>query len=154
MYSKIRLQIGVSVLSQYSFVYISTTESCPRIRESVTAKIMHCFHVSGKINISDVLTKLLPHSVLHDLVRPVLFWQGDTKECGSINIHVHDKKYTLEQIDVPEIHIGECEVVTNATVGTDFNHTSCESSPTALGQLGQAQNSPRAKHDPRMSSHH
>ena len=58
------------------------------------------------------------------------------------------EEYTLEPIDVSEVYIGEYEAVSNATVITDFNHTSFEFNHMYLANLDKASaalDSPRAK---------
>jgi hypothetical protein len=46
----------------------------------VAAKIIKFVKVSGVENVADVLTKFLPYSTAWELIKPVLFWRGDTLE--------------------------------------------------------------------------
>jgi hypothetical protein len=47
-----------------------------RVREAVASNVLWFFHISGKENPSDVLTKFLGHSVFWPLIKPFLFWRG------------------------------------------------------------------------------
>ena len=49
-----------------------------KVREAVAAGIIKMYHISGKINPADVLTKFLGHQESWHLLRPILFWRGDT----------------------------------------------------------------------------
>ena len=51
-----------------------------RVRECVASKIVKFFHIPGTENLSDVLTKFTAHCVFWPLIKPVLFWQGDTAD--------------------------------------------------------------------------
>jgi hypothetical protein len=50
--------------------------SCNRCREVIAAGICEMFHMDGKQNPSDVMTKFLAHSVSCPLVKHFLFWKG------------------------------------------------------------------------------
>ena len=54
-----------------------------RVRECIAAKFIDFHHIPGVENLSDVLTKFLPHSVSWPLMEPLLFWRGDTADCQS-----------------------------------------------------------------------
>lgn len=49
-----------------------------RVREAIAAKIMWLFHISGKANPADILSKHTGHQEAWPLVKPLLFWKGDT----------------------------------------------------------------------------
>ena len=49
-----------------------------RVREAVASNVLWFFHVKGTENPSDVLTKFLGHSVFWPLIKPFLFWRGNT----------------------------------------------------------------------------
>ena len=51
-----------------------------RVRECVASKLLFFVHIPGKENISDCLTKFLTHSVAWPLIKPILFWTGDTAD--------------------------------------------------------------------------
>jgi hypothetical protein len=50
--------------------------SCHRCREAVAAGVSKMFHMDGKQNPSDVMTKFLAHAVSHPSVKYFLFWKG------------------------------------------------------------------------------
>jgi hypothetical protein len=50
--------------------------SCRRCREAIGAGTSKMFHMDGKQNPSDVMTKLLAHLVFCPLVKCFLFWKG------------------------------------------------------------------------------
>lgn len=47
-----------------------------RVREAIASNVLWFFHIPGKENPSDVLTKFLGHSVFWPLIKPFLFWRG------------------------------------------------------------------------------
>ena len=96
----------------------SAALSWHRLRECVSAGICYFFHIDGKINISDCMTKHLSARILHNLVEPVLFWKGDTNDLGKINIHIQGNKYTLEPVvsSSTDLPIGEYQADTGALV--------------------------------------
>jgi hypothetical protein len=51
-----------------------------RVREAIAAGIMRFHHVRGKLNPADILSKHWDYSSVWTLLKPLLFWQGDTKE--------------------------------------------------------------------------
>ena len=51
-----------------------------RVRECVASKLLFFVHIPGKENISDCLTNFLTHSVAWPLIKPILFWTGDTAD--------------------------------------------------------------------------
>ena len=48
-----------------------------RVREAIASNVMWFFHISGKENPSDVLTKFLGFCTFWPLIKPFLFWRGD-----------------------------------------------------------------------------
>ena len=50
-----------------------------RVREAIAFGIMYMLHVAGQYNPSDLFTKFLAHTRLFPLIRPLLFWRGDTQ---------------------------------------------------------------------------
>ena len=52
-----------------------------RVRESVAAKIVSYHFVDGKNNPADILSKHWAHNDIWPLLKPILFWPGDTMEC-------------------------------------------------------------------------
>ena len=51
-----------------------------RVRESIAAGICRFHHLSGKHNPADVLSKHWSYNCVWKLLRPLMFWSGDTKE--------------------------------------------------------------------------
>jgi hypothetical protein len=47
-----------------------------RVREAVASNVLWFFHISGKENPSDVLTKFLGFCIFWPLIKPFLFWRG------------------------------------------------------------------------------
>jgi hypothetical protein len=47
-----------------------------RVREAIASDVLWFFHIPGKENPADVLTKFLPHSVFWPLIQSFLFWRG------------------------------------------------------------------------------
>ena len=45
-----------------------------RVRKAIAANIIVYFHISGKENPADVLTKFLAHAVWWPLMKPLLHW--------------------------------------------------------------------------------
>ena len=44
-----------------------------RVREAVAAKVLRLVHVRSEDNLTDILTKALPNSASHTLLKPILF---------------------------------------------------------------------------------
>ena len=56
--------------------------SCHRTREAVAADWLRCYHVPGKLNPADILSKHWDHPSVWDFsLRPILFWEGNTLLC-------------------------------------------------------------------------
>ena len=51
-----------------------------RVREAIAAKIIRFHHVKGKLNPADILSKHWAYSAVWAVLKPLMFWQGDTKE--------------------------------------------------------------------------
>ena len=49
-----------------------------KVRESIAANICDFQFLPGGFNVADVLSKHWSHACVWDLLRPILFWQGDT----------------------------------------------------------------------------
>ena len=62
-----------------------------RVREACAAHIINFIHISTKQNVSNVLTKFLPYPVLRPLIKPILFWKGDTlvKESANADLEIN-----------------------------------------------------------------
>ena len=61
-----------------------TALSFHRVREAIAAKIIGFFHVEGKRNPADILSKHWAYSAVWPFMQPLLFWKGDTADIGSV----------------------------------------------------------------------
>ena len=50
-----------------------------RVREAIAAGVISFHHLSGKLNPADVLSKHWGHTQVWQLLRPLMFWSGDTR---------------------------------------------------------------------------
>ena len=48
------------------------------VREAVASGAPRSSHIAGEINLADVLSKHWSHGKVWHLLKPVLFWMGDT----------------------------------------------------------------------------
>jgi hypothetical protein len=51
-----------------------------RVREAIAAGILQFHHVRGKLNPADILSKHWDYSLVWPMLKPLMFWQGDTKD--------------------------------------------------------------------------
>jgi hypothetical protein len=51
-----------------------------RVREAIAAKIIEFVHLPGELNPADILSKHWGHSQIWRVLRPLLFWHGDTDD--------------------------------------------------------------------------
>jgi len=56
------------------------------VRECIASKILYLLHCSGKLNLTDMLTKPLGWASFWPLVQPLFFWKGET---------IQDKPFSL-----------------------------------------------------------
>ena len=54
------------------------TLSCHCAREAIASKMVEFHHIPGELNPADTLSKHWGHSQVHDLLRPIFFYRGDT----------------------------------------------------------------------------
>jgi len=66
-----------------------------RVRSAMAAGIMYFCYVKSTENIADVLTKFLPFAKFWHLIRPFLFWKGDTSKIPE------DELITEDEEDLP-----------------------------------------------------
>jgi hypothetical protein len=57
-----------------------TALSLHRVRKAVAAKVIGFFHLNGKRNPEDVLSKHWGYAVVWPFLQPLLFWEGDTAD--------------------------------------------------------------------------
>ena len=55
-----------------------------RVREAIAAKIIKFYHIDGKDNLADVLTKFLNSKTWWHLLKPILHWPKDNDDGKSI----------------------------------------------------------------------
>ena len=55
-----------------------TALSFHRVREAIASKILDFYHISGKINPADILSKHWGHKQIWTMLKPLLFHEGDT----------------------------------------------------------------------------
>jgi len=52
--------------------------SCHHVREAAAAKVVRLCHIAGDMSPADILSKHWGHQQIWPVLRPTLFWQGDT----------------------------------------------------------------------------
>jgi hypothetical protein len=60
-----------------------TALSFHRVREAMAAGFIGFHHIAGALNPADVVSKHWSYGVVWKLLRPLLFWQGDTANITS-----------------------------------------------------------------------
>jgi hypothetical protein len=51
-----------------------------RVREAIAAGVLEFYHIAGTINPADILRKHSGYQQVWSLLRPLMFWHGDTME--------------------------------------------------------------------------
>ena len=54
-----------------------------RTREAIAAKILRFYHIAGKLNPADILSKHWDYPSIWAVLRPLMFWTGDTADLSS-----------------------------------------------------------------------
>ena len=49
-----------------------------RVREAIASKVVQFYHIPGDINPADILSKHWGYTQIWDILKPILFWEGDT----------------------------------------------------------------------------
>jgi hypothetical protein len=52
------------------------------VREAIAARIVAFYFICGKDNPADILSKHWSYNTIKDVLNPILYWMGDTQECG------------------------------------------------------------------------
>ena len=65
-----------------------------RVREAIASKYVEFVFLNGKDNPADILSKHWAHSKIYPLLRPILFWSGDTLESKWLLIYIHIIHFT------------------------------------------------------------
>jgi hypothetical protein len=50
------------------------------VREAIVAGVLEFYQIAGMINPADILSKHWGHQQVWSLLRPLMFWHGDTRE--------------------------------------------------------------------------
>ena len=58
-----------------------TMLSFHRVREAIASGIVNFYHIPGSSNPADILSKHWGHSQIWPMLKPLLFWRGDTANC-------------------------------------------------------------------------
>jgi len=51
-----------------------------RVREAIASKIAAFIYIPGEINPADILSKHWGYSQIWSVLKPILFWEGDTAD--------------------------------------------------------------------------
>ena len=70
-----------------------------QVRESIASKYVEFVFLSGKENPADILSKHWAHSKVYPLLRPLLFWSGDTMDSEWIYIFIYYILYIYNVIE-------------------------------------------------------
>ena len=57
-----------------------TILSFHRVREAIASKVLQFHHIPGIINPADILSKHWGYSNIWNVLKPILFWEGDTAD--------------------------------------------------------------------------
>ena len=57
-----------------------------RVREAIAAKILAFIHIPGVLNPADILSKHWGHCQVWPVLRPLLFWHGDTNDLPPVQV--------------------------------------------------------------------
>ena len=55
-----------------------TMLSFHRVRQAIAHNVLSFFHIDGKINPTDMLSKHWSHNDVWTMLQPLMFWCGDT----------------------------------------------------------------------------
>ena len=69
-----------------------------RVREAIAAGISKFYFIPSEYNLADVLTKSLGYQKAMPLLRPVLFWKGETMEAPPQRLEYKEKKEKEEEM--------------------------------------------------------
>ena len=104
--------ISLEIIYQRLLVQRSNILSFHRVREAVAHGIVRPFHIDGKDNPADVLSKHTSSSVWYELMRPLIFWRANYQVDsvtqggeGSIDVSPPSVKHTVN--GTVNVNIGE-----------------------------------------------
>ena len=72
--------VGSSVRIDAKLHKRHTALSFHRVREAIAAGVLSFYHINGTINPADILSKHWGYQQVWSLLRPLMFWHGDTIE--------------------------------------------------------------------------
>ena len=72
--------VGSSTLPHAKLHKRHTALSFHRVREAIASKMVQFHHIPGAINPADILSKHWDYSQVWDVLKPILFWEGDTAD--------------------------------------------------------------------------
>ena len=104
-----------------------------RVREAVAHGIVKPFHINGKDNPADVLSKHTSSSVWYELMRPLIFWRikhvrKDVSNCeteGSINLQSYNGNIGMSVSQVTD-------VIEDKNVNNSTNDTQVDTSTVSI----------------------
>ena len=62
-----------------------TALSYHRVREAIAAQVFEFWHVPGDENPADIVSKHWANNKASHVLRPLMFWRGDTLDCVSLS---------------------------------------------------------------------
>jgi len=100
-----------------------------RVREAVAHGIVKPFHINGKDNPADVLSKHTSSNVWYELMRPLIFWRikhvrmdaGNRETEGSINLQSYNGNNGMSVSQVTQVTDVIEDENTNSTNDTHVN---------------------------------
>ena len=81
MFGDNKLVVDSSITPYATLNKRHTILSFHRVRQAIAAGVIKFYHVPGQENPADVLSKHWGYSQVWELLRPLLFWHGDTSGC-------------------------------------------------------------------------
>ena len=64
-----------------------------RVREAVSSDMLRFHHINGKDNPADILSKHWGYQQVWHLLKPILFWQGDTVDINDTIDQAQDEAH-------------------------------------------------------------
>ena len=91
------------------------------IREAVASGVLVFTHIPGSINPADILSKHWGYQQVWSMLRPLLFWSGDTLNCIDYDRNNTEGSNTVAKETVEDQSSPDRESVTN-TNGIESTH--------------------------------
>jgi hypothetical protein len=118
-----------------------------RVRWAVATGLIKFVKIDGKENPADMLTKYLTYSEVMPILKPILFWRGETTQPASIKGELHPDASSNSNADVTE---GDAQALNGERGGRDLTlpdgntahltitTTRCETTDHATMAVGQS----------------